>query len=580
MLSVRLPFTEKARNFGLSNVGITDSATLGNDGKFGKCYTFNGSSNYLSLTKLNFSTILKSEFNISFWLFNKDTANNTIIAGNYNSSCNFYIAKTSSNILRVWLSGIGNCDATNVTIPNQRWIHISISKSTSKLNIYLDGILKNSISITNSSIDPLTGTDTFTIGKHNNTSTLKYLNGYLNDFRIYDEAIGTKEIKILANGLIVNYKLSKCGNPNILSFNNIEPVPDKLGNIRMTVNTTYGGIYFKSSLFTKGTQYAISYKLQKISGSLTNIGGHSDAFTVSSFKIDGVEKTNYHNPSANNIPNDSQIHTIVVIGTYHGDSGDQNFYIQPNRTLTTSVTVNIFNMKVETYSTNTPWCPNTNDAIFTKLGYLDGIEYDCSGFMNNGQIFNASITYSCDTKRNLGSYIFNGSSDRITRSISAFTDRIFSVSCWCKAKVTSSNYMYILGLNNTGDASDCKFGLAIKSNTFYFIVNGTETSSSSCTINTWYHLCLTYDGGTARFYINGTEVKNISNTSIMTKTNLCIGAKATGANTSNMFFNGCISDFRLYTTCLSKEDVGILYNTPISISNDSTLFTQGELIEN
>ena len=33
MLSVRLPFTEKARNFGLSNVGITDSATLGNDGK-------------------------------------------------------------------------------------------------------------------------------------------------------------------------------------------------------------------------------------------------------------------------------------------------------------------------------------------------------------------------------------------------------------------------------------------------------------------------------------------------------------------------------------------------------------------
>ena len=39
------------------------------------------------------------------------------------------------------------------------------------------------------------------------------------------------------------------------------------------------------------------------------------------------------------------------------------------------------------------------------------------------------------------------------------------------------------------------------------------------------------------------------------------------------------SDFRLYVTALSVDDVLELYHTPITLSNNGTLLTQGEYSE-
>lgn len=44
----------------------------------------------------------------------------------------------------------------------------------------------------------------------------------------------------------------------------------------------------------------------------------------------------------------------------------------------------IKNIKVEKGSIPTPWCPNSSDTLATTMGLNSNIEYDASGFNNNG----------------------------------------------------------------------------------------------------------------------------------------------------------------------------------------------------
>jgi len=44
-------------------------------------------------------------------------------------------------------------------------------------------------------------------------------------------------------------------------------------------------------------------------------------------------------------------------------------------------------------------------------------------------------------------------------------------------------------------------------------------------------------------------------------------------------YKGLMSDFRIYATALSADDVMELYHTPITLSNNGTFLTQGEYVE-
>lgn len=44
-------------------------------------------------------------------------------------------------------------------------------------------------------------------------------------------------------------------------------------------------------------------------------------------------------------------------------------------------------------------------------------------------------------------------------------------------------------------------------------------------------------------------------------------------------YKGLMSDFRIYATTLSSDDILKLYNTPITLNNNGTLLTSGEFVE-
>lgn len=43
--------------------------------------------------------------------------------------------------------------------------------------------------------------------------------------------------------------------------------------------------------------------------------------------------------------------------------------------------------------------------------------------------------------------------------------------------------------------------------------------------------------------------------------------------------NNKISDFRIYATALSAEDIKKLYNSPVAISKNGAMITNGDFIE-
>ena len=53
---------------------------------------------------------------------------------------------------------------------------------------------------------------------------------------------------------------------------------------------------------------------------------------------------------------------------------------------------------------------------------------------------------------------------------------------------------------------------------------------------------------------------------------MCVGAEAATTPTIP-YFNGKLSDFRLYYTALSADDILDLYNTPTSLASNGTLLT-------
>ena len=87
----------------------------------------------------------------------------------------------------------------------------------SKVSIFKNGALVASRS---GVLTAQSHTSNFLMGRDGRTGDTVF-NGYLNDFRIYDEALSEKQIKKLSQGLILHYDFQDLTNPNLLK-NTIE----------------------------------------------------------------------------------------------------------------------------------------------------------------------------------------------------------------------------------------------------------------------------------------------------------------------------------------------------------------------
>lgn len=373
---------------------------------------------------------------------------------------------------------------------------------------------------------------------------------YCNDIRVYDHCLSAFEIKQISQGLVLHYKLNNPYNENttnlvssIASYDyitqNVETYATLIKN-----KTIYGNKIFTYSAYIKNT---------------------SENRLAVRFNPYNAEDSAYSAFMGNYIEPGEEGRSFVTVDITDTSkwNGKAILYIQNGNTPTipTNRTFQIKEIQLEEKNHMTPFTLNSRNDIVIQ---------DSSGYEHNGTIINTP-TIDFNTPRYKSSLHFTATNQHIkcgTINTAGFGNS-YSFSWWAKISSTTPmhwgfsngirvNGMYTGRLWNTGDSS---------SNPLYN--PGTTTQVTAPTVNIWHHWVMTGDGATCKVYQDGVlwgiakTYKAISGTQIY--------INGWDNNTNYCSDNYSISDFRIYCTALSADDIKKLYETSMEIDSNGNI---------
>jgi hypothetical protein len=195
----------------------------------------------------------------------------------------------------------------------------------------------------------------------------------------------------------------------------------------------------------------------------------------------------------------------------------------------------------------------------------DGLVQDTSGRGNDGVMYG---TAAYDTMQK--ALDFDGKSNQLNNISTTTTitggDWVNSVSVWFKVDEahTNLNDIFTIGPTTATTFSSSAFVGVLHSNRLYIVKGGNDQYINFIpVINTWYHFVYTYSGGgnvNLKMYLNGVSQGTTSSTTVNvtlpTSVRVMLGSYM-GGHTG---INGNISNFKLYDTALTAEEVKTLYD--------------------
>ena len=581
-LIVWLPLNGDLENQGLSNVTVTNNGTtVDNNGKIGKCYSFNGSSNYITISSLE----IPENFSISIW-GKWNSLNNWSRLLDFGSAVGgagygFLIANnnTTSQMNFSYECGSGSVNVNIGTIVLNTWYHIAVTFQGTNIKIYLNGTLVKTV------------TSAASVGGHtlnynylgkSNWSQDALLNGKLNDFRIYDHCLTAKEVGELAKGLVLHYRLSGPGQENLIT-----------GNFSCTsTHTTYqsqgtvGCVLTAADLMAnQGRTLTLSYDVYSLGDYTQNTTG---SWQADRFGIHGV--VNYTKSGSSTSTQDYPLANLlsrgksgrvftswkIPTGVTSFNTG-LDFAVQTNGrdgyaypASNNSSTWYLKNVKLEWGSIVTPWCPNPADALYSAMGYNNNIEYDCSGYRRNGTK-SGTITWDIDSPRYTTSY--SALSDYpIKAEVNMPSCDSMTVSFWTKITTFGTAKSGLFATSNMSTDPTDYNDTAMAQRDSDIDLKGVSGSGkifnfTAPSTGQWHHCVFVYDGSKVYYYQDGKKINE--------------EACAIGALKSYQYFYlgyskaggvvrktlGKWSDLRIYTTALSAEDIAELYHSAVIVDN-------------
>lgn len=599
-----LPLTKDLKNQGLSSIIPTQTSgfTKITTGKLGECYKFTSVFDTLlplsewdwttqsvsfgcwaKISKTELSTLAEVPSYSSIYttmggtLLGRDSYGGIAIRWQTN---NIY-TDSVLNKLYVYTHIRNTNSQTNQTssqeVPFDTWFHIMtvIDRNDSQIKLYLNGELVKSIALT---VTGTFATGTFRIaeatwhGGNGNSSSGCW---QLNDVRIYDHALSPLEVKHISQGLILHYPLNRggWGQENLIT-----------GYDTSFLSYPDGAITLFNNQMNGGAQEIVS----NIGGATKCLHLHSNGGNGRQYRTlsatSGKSYTiscDYYSTSSQAFPFRGELNG----GNYSWAGSNAVAYTTPNKwvrlsfsylNLTSDATIFYFmqcsqntdcyikNLKIEEGSIATPWCPNSSDALATILGMNDNIEYDCSGFGNNGTRTGTFSWTNNTPKYNVSTGITAGSGIFTPMNI---TFSQYTIAFWAKHTVGSKMLMGSCPSAGTSQSSWYWYGdnsFKYPSGEYYYTYNGGTKDSFK-----WTHFVATYDGTNVRVYRNGVSegAKACTGDQAMAYLSIGYGCSSRYTENSNM------SDFRVYATALSADDVKDLYELGAAIDTNNILYT-------
>ena len=229
-LQVWLPLNRDLRNNGVSDLTFSSSGvSLSAAGKMGSCYTKGTSTGWILSDKKIYLGKNQSMF---CWVkptsFNSD-ASLTGVTGQhrYKACLNMgitlkYASSTSGYVCINTGSGNGrtyNAYAGSTLLTAGNWYHVGYTYDGTTVKLYVNGNLDKSYTITDMAFGPdYIQCFNWSLGDGNAVYTGYSLNGSLNDVRIYDHTLSTKEIKEIAKGKMLHWTFNEGGYGGVSNY--------------------------------------------------------------------------------------------------------------------------------------------------------------------------------------------------------------------------------------------------------------------------------------------------------------------------------------------------------------------------
>jgi len=189
---------------GDNDATINGDPDTGATGQFGGAYDFGGDGDFLTYPALDVSYDGSADWTTSLWL----NANTLPSGEDYfvwhpraQSDVYIRIANENSEIIYSQWTGSDNDLASGVTLTAGEWTHICVVSDTSadsQYRIYIDGTLEGETDLPT----PNDVSDSNLIGGQNNGADLdmRYVDGRIDEVRLYGRALSEAEIATLAGG--------------------------------------------------------------------------------------------------------------------------------------------------------------------------------------------------------------------------------------------------------------------------------------------------------------------------------------------------------------------------------------------
>ena len=439
----------------------------------------------------------------------------------------------------------------NYIFASSVWYHIAVIQTNTQKKLYINGVLQQSVNKASANLGNNSATKC-TIGASGaNNATGNWLKGYLNDVRVYNHALSDKEVEEISRGLILHYKLD---DPYIESTTNLFKPKPCTGGENWTASGN--GVKIDWAANAKDTYWYL-----QLADGVTLVQG--DTYTFSC-RCSGIGTTTVMFRWCNVAGYDIYLHNGWNQYTFSMPSKNikHPFFDDINRDASLS-NLQIYDFQLEKKGYATPYTSSTRNL---------NIIYDSSGYGNHGTINGSLETVATSALYECSSY-FDGNTSAIqTPNLATMiTDRNYTISCWTyKTQIGSKNYQTIYG-GPPGFELEAR---SSNSTSPLFRLHNWGGGTTPYEFNKWYHFCFVHNDMNSKLYING-ELKITGSSTNIQSGNYFIGAWNTSTQQN---YDGNISDFRIYCTALTEDQIKELYNTSMSIDDQGNIYAR-ELVE-
>lgn len=599
-------------NQGISSCAVSGTPLYSNDGKIGKCVEFGSFDNVLTSSKVT----LSNKVTIAFWIKVKTWVNWGRVFIIYSDSSNYHsclrLSDNPSIGTQISIDGTTVNDSYSGNLSDLSWHHFAIVVDGGTKKHYFDGNLVGTWDYGYS----MPESEEYTIRLGRSGDDYAPAKIYMNDFRLYNHCLSSKEIKEISRGLVSHWQLngSQVGQENLFigtsmtaNERSVNPLSSSDTNWQnyfrsyngspslhsfsddtdiITLNSTGNlGIAFQRKATDINLDSSSYYTLSceaKCTKANANLAFGLTYYTTSNswiyrggqYQFSFNNTTDWQKFTLTFKPDADTQYINYVFSVYMGAaSANDKFYIK--------------HCKLEKGTVATPYTLNRNDADYTRLGLNSGIEYDTSGYGNNSAHIDTDITNN--HIRYSSSINFNGSSSRLTCGRGAMVTDAITVNVWACMddwKLYGTRGMRIISCTESGgwnfepNGEEGNIGFALYTVSGAYVTSIWTTDGTLNKLSSGWHMFTgTYDGFTSKFYIDG--ILKVEKTAYTTKSligynsgnQIIIGAEAGSSATAGYgWFLGDISDVRIYSTALSIEDLKELYNLSASIDNKGKLY--------